>query len=313
MLFRNALLAVGAILVCAGIGLSLFWLSQMGGGPANEARPVPQPQQQPAEVRREAVLEAAHPLPAGTLIRPADFQWREIEPGEVRPGTILRKDASETEYLGAITRRDFAGGEPLTAADLVKTTDRRFLSAVLKPGTRAVTIAVDAPQGSSGMVLPGDRVDVVLTQNSWRCGWRSLSQNRCRNGLKKCAGDRGRSAAEPASEGGPGGSRAGERDSSKRAAHAKNGNARTERGAGGEAVRRGSARRPAIAGPLAGRCRGTLVRRERFSAHLGIRCVARPQTVFAPPSPGGPGKLDRSGGPQAPAGVLRRPDAGNST
>ena len=64
MLFRNALLAVGAILVCAGIGLSLFWLSQMGGGPANEARPVPQPQQQPAEVRREAVLEAAHPLPA---------------------------------------------------------------------------------------------------------------------------------------------------------------------------------------------------------------------------------------------------------
>ncbi len=165
MLFRNALLAVGAILVCAGIGLSLFWLSQMGGGPANEARPAPQPQQQPAEVRREAVLEAAHPLPAGTLIRPADFQWREIEPGEVRPGAILRKDASETEYLGAITRRDFAGAEPLTAADLVKTTDRRFLSAVLKPGTRAVTIAVDAPQGSSGMVLPGDRVDVVLTQN----------------------------------------------------------------------------------------------------------------------------------------------------
>jgi pilus assembly protein CpaB len=30
---------------------------------------------------------------------------------------------------------------------------------------RAVTIAVDVPQGSAGMVLPGDRVDVVLTQN----------------------------------------------------------------------------------------------------------------------------------------------------
>ena len=145
---------------------------------------MPQPQQQPAEVRREAVLEAAHPLPAGTLIRPADFHWREIEPGEVRPGTILRKDASEAEYFGAIARRDFAGGEPLTAADLVKTTDRRFLSAVLKPGTRAVTIAVDAPQGSSGMVLPGDRVDVVLTQNLGGRGWRSLSQNRCRNGLR---------------------------------------------------------------------------------------------------------------------------------
>ncbi len=165
MLFRNILLIVGALLVFAGIGLSLFWLSQMGGGVPVEAKQEPQPRRQPAEIRREAVLEAAHPLPAGTLIRQSDFRWHEIEPGEVQPGSILRREASEAEYLGAIARKDFADGEPLTSADLVKTTDRRFLSAVLKPGTRAVSIAVDAPQSSSGMVLPGDRVDVVLTQN----------------------------------------------------------------------------------------------------------------------------------------------------
>ena len=164
MLFRNVLLALGAILVFAGIGLSLFWLTQMGAGPAVEVA-VPQPQLPAPAAVREAVLEAAHPLPVGTLIRPSDFRWREIEPNEVRPGTILRKDGPEAEYLGAIVRKSFVEGEPLTAADLVKTTDRRFLSAVLKAGTRAVTIAVDGPQGSSGMVLPGDRVDVVLTQN----------------------------------------------------------------------------------------------------------------------------------------------------
>ncbi len=162
MLFRNIVLALGALLVFAGIGLSVFWLSQMAGTP-NEAKQ--EPQRQAPEARRDAVLEAVHPLPAGTLIRPADFRWHEIDPGEARPGAILRRETSETEYLGAIARRDFGVGEPLTAADLVKTTDRRFLSAVLKPGTRAVTIAVDAPQGSSGMILPGDRVDVVLTQN----------------------------------------------------------------------------------------------------------------------------------------------------
>ncbi len=163
MLFRNVLLALGALFVFAGIGLSLFWLSQMGGVAPKEAKL--EPQRQGPEISQEAMLEAAHPLPAGTLIRPGDFRWHEIGPGEVHPGVILRKEASEAEYLGAIARRDFAEGEPLSAADLVKTTDRRFLSAVLKPGTRAVTIAVDAPQGSSGMVLPGDRVDVVLTQN----------------------------------------------------------------------------------------------------------------------------------------------------
>ncbi len=169
MLFRNVLLALGAILVFAGIGLSLFWLTQMGAGPAVEVA-VPQPQLPAPAAVREAVLEAAHPLPVGTLIRPSDFRWREIEPNEVRPGTILRKDGPEAEYLGAIVRRNFVEGEPLTAADLVKTTDRRFLSAVLKAGTRAVTIAVDGPQGSSGMMLPGDRVDVVLTQNLGAAG-----------------------------------------------------------------------------------------------------------------------------------------------
>jgi pilus assembly protein CpaB len=163
MFFRNILLAVGAILVFAGIGLSLLWLTQMNAGPTPEA--VRQPQPQLTVAPREAILEAAHPLPTGTLIRPSDFRWREIEPSEIRPGSILRKDSPDGEYLGAIVRKNFAEGEPLAAAELVKTTDRRFLSAVLKAGTRAVTIAVDGPQGSSGMVLPGDRVDVVLTQN----------------------------------------------------------------------------------------------------------------------------------------------------
>ena len=161
MFFRNIVLALGALLVFAGIALSLFWLTQMGGTP-NEVK---QESQRAPEVRRDAVLEAVHPLAAGTLIRPGDFRWHEIDAGEARPGAILHKETSETEYNGAIAKRDFAEGEPFTAADLVKTTDRRFLSAVLKPGTRAVTIAVDAPQSSAGMALPGDRVDVVLTQN----------------------------------------------------------------------------------------------------------------------------------------------------
>ena len=106
MHFRNIVLALGALLVFAGIGLSLFWLSQMAGTPGE----VKQEPQRPVEVRPEAVLEAVHPLPAGTLIRPADFRWREIDPSEVRPGTILRKEASEAEYLGAIVSKRLRRG-----------------------------------------------------------------------------------------------------------------------------------------------------------------------------------------------------------
>ena len=63
-----------------------------------------------------------------------------------------------------MTRREFGAGEPLVASELVKPGDRQFLAAALKPGTRAVSIAVDVTQSSGGLILPGDRVDVILTQ-----------------------------------------------------------------------------------------------------------------------------------------------------
>lgn len=157
MLKRNLLLALGVLLVFAGAGLSLVWLSQTD-------KPVEPSQPQAAETRRNAVLEAAHPLPAGTLLRLEDLRWREIDAREVQPGFLLRGEVSETEYLGAIAGRNIGGGEAVTAGDFVKPADRRFLSAVLKPHGRAVSIAVDPTQSSSGLVLPGDRVDVILTQ-----------------------------------------------------------------------------------------------------------------------------------------------------
>ena len=155
MHFRNFLLAIGVLFVLAGLGLSMVWLRM--------SAPAPQTAQQ--DLSRPAMMVALHPLSTGTLLRTGDFAWKEIGPGEARPGTLLRGTVSDTEYLGAITRRDFAEGEALMAIELVKPSDRRFLAAVLKPGRRAVSISVDAPQSSSGLVLPGDYVDVVLTQS----------------------------------------------------------------------------------------------------------------------------------------------------
>lgn len=77
----------------------------------------------------------------------------------------MRGQVSETQFFGAITRREFGSGEELRIGELVKPGDRQFLAAVLKPGTRAVSISVDAPQSAAGLVLPGDHVDVILTQN----------------------------------------------------------------------------------------------------------------------------------------------------
>jgi pilus assembly protein CpaB len=45
----------------------------------------------------------------------------------------------------------------------VKPGDRSFLAAVLTPGTRAVAVPVNAHSSIAGLVLPGDRVDIILS------------------------------------------------------------------------------------------------------------------------------------------------------
>jgi pilus assembly protein CpaB len=156
MFLRNVLLAVGAVFVLAGVGLMVAWFGQVRNSPAVDETRV---------VSQQAVLVATRAIPAGTLLRKEDFSWKDVGPGEVHLGNLLRGQVSETEFLGAISRRDFAEGEPLIASEFVKPGDRQFLAAVLKPGSRAITIFVDAAQSAAGLALPGDHVDVLLTQS----------------------------------------------------------------------------------------------------------------------------------------------------
>jgi pilus assembly protein CpaB len=155
MLARNILLAIGILALAAGIMLAVVWLRQPQTTGTQATAPV--------LPTREALV-AARPIPAGTLLRLEDMAWGEVPAAEVLATNILRGTASETDFVGSVTRRAFREREPLAASALVKPGDRDFLVAALAPGSRAISIAVDAAQSESGLMLPGDRVDVVLTQ-----------------------------------------------------------------------------------------------------------------------------------------------------
>lgn len=154
MLVRNLLLAIGILSLLAGLTLSVVWLSQIGSPTAE--RP---------EMVRQSILVASRAVPSGTLLRPEDIGWKEVAAKDIRPGNLVRGQVSETEFIGAIVRREFATGEPLIVSEMVRPNERQFLAAAIKPGSRAVSIAVDAPQSAAGLILPGDQVDVILTQN----------------------------------------------------------------------------------------------------------------------------------------------------
>ena len=107
---------------------------------------------------------AARPLPRGTLAREEDFAVRSVPSDSVPTGAILDTPDAKIGLRGSLVRKFLDTGSPVTSQDVLRPRDRGFLASVLAPDSRAISIKVDAESGVSGLIRPGDYVDVVLTQ-----------------------------------------------------------------------------------------------------------------------------------------------------
>ena len=58
----------------------------------------------------------------------------------------------------------------MTSQNILRPRERGFLANVLEPDSRAISINVDAASGVSGLIWPGDYVDVVLIQEPTTAG-----------------------------------------------------------------------------------------------------------------------------------------------
>jgi pilus assembly protein CpaB len=110
-------------------------------------------------------LVAARPIPAGSLLRAEDLGVREVPTGEAGEGVLRDTPETRAELAGALVRRYLESGERIAIADVLRPRDRGFLAAVLRPNMRAITVGVDAVTGAAGLIWPGDRVDLLLTQS----------------------------------------------------------------------------------------------------------------------------------------------------
>ena len=117
-----------------------------------------------APVTLTKILIAAEPIQAGTLLKDTDLKEREVAAADLTPLDMLADDNNRAEVRGAMLRRYLDAGQAIRRADILRPRDRGFLATVLAPGTRAISIGVDATTGASGLISPGDLVDVILTQ-----------------------------------------------------------------------------------------------------------------------------------------------------
>jgi pilus assembly protein CpaB len=150
---------IGLILTSA---LALGMIAYQVAVPQHAPQAVSDVQPAPLTV---SYLVAARPLTAGTLVRDEDFVARPVAPSTVPAGVLTDSPETRAELRGALVRRFLDANAPVMSDDVIRVRDRGFLAAVLSPGTRASSVAVDEVSGVSGLIWPGDRVDVILTQD----------------------------------------------------------------------------------------------------------------------------------------------------
>ncbi|MGP1283525.1 MAG: Flp pilus assembly protein CpaB [Parasphingopyxis sp.] len=153
---RKVILLVGALLVAAVTAFMARSMFVGGGAPTAVAAQ--------AEPQGPMVLVATRALPVGTIINADSFRFQPWPEELIEGSYFIREETSIDDLLGTVVRSDITAGQPITQGSLVRPGDRGFLAAALGPGMRAVTVPVSVQSGVAGFVFPGDRVDLVLTQ-----------------------------------------------------------------------------------------------------------------------------------------------------
>lgn len=117
------------------------------------------------EIPQRRIAVAAADIAAGTFFQPKLMRWENFPENALRPEFLVDgKDNVET-LSGSVLRDAVKAGEAIGRDRLLSPNERGFLAAVLPPGMRAVSVAVDEVSGAAGLIFPGDRVDLLLTQD----------------------------------------------------------------------------------------------------------------------------------------------------
>lgn len=154
--------ATGWILMSVALILALlaYWLVQQYL--AQEASRLEQ-EAQAARGSMAATVVASRALRAGDVISEASMSIGRL-PGKHIPARAVRPQDFE-QVSQRVLNRPMSPGEPLLADFVSGLVVNRF-SELLPPGTRAVSVRVSALESHSGLLLPGDYIDLFAQLRS---------------------------------------------------------------------------------------------------------------------------------------------------
>ncbi|HEX5380005.1 MAG TPA: Flp pilus assembly protein CpaB [Phenylobacterium sp.] len=111
------------------------------------------------------VVVAALPIERGVGLKPAMLKIVNY-PKDAVPAGAFQTVESLTAAPGRTTLRSITANEPVLTAKLSGAGGKLNLSGSLTPGMRAISVRSSDVAGVGGFVLPGDRVDILITRTT---------------------------------------------------------------------------------------------------------------------------------------------------
>ena len=109
-----------------------------------------------AQATLRSIVVADQEIPARTTVTAAMLRRTQRVADQVEPDAI----DDDRHAVGSLALISIPAGATITASKIGRPVDVG-LTPRLKPGMRAVSIAIDRVKGVSGLISPGDRVDVI--------------------------------------------------------------------------------------------------------------------------------------------------------
>lgn len=116
-------------------------------------------------------IETKEIMVASTIINTGDpiagsIVYEKWPVSSLRTGYYVKDQFTSEKLKSFIARRIINQGEPITKTSIVDRKDHSVLAALLNEGMRAVSLALDQNSGMSGLLNPGDIVDVIVALNN---------------------------------------------------------------------------------------------------------------------------------------------------
>jgi pilus assembly protein CpaB len=154
------------LLVAAGAAIgAVFLVRSMQAPAAAVAAPVIEAAE-PVKIPTKQVLVAANAIPVGKFVSLDDLRWQDW-PADAPMDSFVdyeKEPEGLEKMVGAVARANLAPGEPVTPGKLVHPGTSGFMSVMLTPGMRAVSVEIEAETAAGGFIQPNDRVDVIVTR-----------------------------------------------------------------------------------------------------------------------------------------------------